>query len=260
MRQQGADMSDTTTLIAVDTEAELTQLAERYRAAGGLGVQLLNLLGGTAENLLDRLPQNVRDGLGNTVDQALRLAMRTAHKSRKAVPKQRDRVNRVVTTAMGAAGGLGGLPSALVELPVTTTMLLRSIQDVAKEYGFNPASENIQFDCIRVFAAAGPLASDDGSDMGFVSVRLALTGGAMNKLLAIVAPRLAAVLGQKLAAQAVPVLGAVAGATANYVYTSYYQEIAHVHFGLRRLAIDTDIPEDELIQRLTQKMQQKINK
>jgi len=43
-------------------------------------------------------------------------------------------------------------------------------------------------------------------------------------------------MGQKLAAQAVPVLGAVAGAATNYAYTSYYQDMAHVHFGLRRLA------------------------
>ncbi|MBL4769097.1 MAG: EcsC family protein [Rhodobacteraceae bacterium] len=178
-------MSDTKTLVPVDTETELTRLADRYRAAGGIGVQLLNMLGGTAENLLDRLPLNVREGLGNTVDQALRLAMRTAHKSRKVLPDQSDRANRVVTTAMGAAGGLGGLPSALIELPVTTTMLLRAIQDVAKEYGFNPASESVQFDCIRVFAAAGPLASDDGADMGFVSVRLTLTGGAMNQCISV---------------------------------------------------------------------------
>lgn len=253
-------MSDTTTLAPVDTEAELTRLANRYRAAAGLGVQLLNMLGGTAETLLDRLPANVRKGLGTAVDQALRVAMNAAQKSRKAVPDQSERVNRIVTTAMGAAGGLGGLPTALVELPMTTTLLLRAIQGVAVEYGFDPATENVQFDCIQVFAAAGPLASDDGADMGFVSVRLGLSSGAMTKLIAIVTPRLAAVLGQKLAAQAVPVLGAVAGATANYVYTSYYQEIAHVHFGLRRLALDADIPEEDLITRLVLKMQPKLKK
>jgi hypothetical protein len=54
-----------------------------------------------------------------------------------------------------------------------------------------------------------------------------------------VAPRLAAVLGQKLAAQTVPILGAAAGAATNYAYTRYYQDMAQVHFGLRRLAIDS---------------------
>jgi len=55
------------------------------------------------------------------------------------------------------------------------------------------------------------------------------------------------VLGQKLAAQSVPVLGAAAGAATNYAYTSYYQQMAHVHFGLRRLAIEAGRDHAELI-------------
>jgi uncharacterized protein (DUF697 family) len=69
----------------------------------------------------------------------------------------------------------------------------------------------------------------------------------MRALIARVAPRLAAVLGQKLAAQTVPVLGAAAGAGTNYAYTQYYQDMAHVHFGLRRLAIDADRDPQEMI-------------
>jgi hypothetical protein len=52
----------------------------------------------------------------------------------------------------------------------------------------------------------------------------------------------------------VPVLGAVAGAATNYAYTSYYQEIAHVQFGLRKLAIDGDVPQSELTERLRGKL------
>lgn len=242
----------------VDTEAELDRLAARYRAAGGLGVQMLTMLGGTAEGLLERLPANVRSGLNSATEQALSMAMQAAQTSRSAVPDQKPWVNTAVTTAMGAAGGFGGLPTALVELPATTTVLLRAIQGVAADYGFDPSAENVQFDCIRVFAAAGPLAMDDGADLGFVSLRLTLTGGAVQKLIATVAPKLAVVLGQKLAAQTVPVLGAVAGATANYVYTSYYQEIAHVHFGLRRLAIDGDAAHEELVDQLAHRMQGRL--
>lgn len=252
-------MHDIITLAPVDVDDELELLAARYRAASGVGVQLLNLLGGKAEGLLERLPASVRKGLNSTTEQALKVAMQTAHKSRSAVPDQKAWVNTAVTTAMGAAGGFGGLPSALIELPATTTVLLRSIQGVSAEYGFDPDAENVQFDCIQVFAAAGPLAKDDGADLGFVSLRLTLTGGATQKLIATVAPRLATVLGQKLAAQTVPVLGALAGATANYVYTSYYQQIAHVHFGLRRLAIDADVPHEELVAKLADKMQRKLN-
>ena len=53
-----------------------------------------------------------------------------------------------------------------------------------------------------------------------------------------------------LANVTVPILGAAAGAGINYVYTGYYQRIAEVHFGMRRLAIEADQPHDDLVRRL----------
>ncbi len=240
--------------VPVDVEAELESLARRYKKAGGLGITVLNTIGGTAENLLDQLPSSVRGGLEGATVAALNQAMRAANSSRSVVPDQKSWLNQAVTTALGAAGGAGGLPTALAELPVTTTVLLRVIQGVAVEHGFDPEAENVQFDCVQVFAAAGPLSADDGADLGFLSARIALTGKAMQSLIANIAPKLAVVLGQKLAAQAVPVFGAMAGAATNYAYTSYYEDMAHVHFGLRKLAIDADVPHDQLVLQLQDKM------
>lgn len=218
----------------------LQDLARRHARAGNAGIQILNLIGGQAETLLSRLPDPVRMRLGETTEQALRLSMQAAHRSRGVVTDTPGWWSRALSTAMGAAGGIGGLPTALAELPVTTTVLLRAIQDVAVEHGFDPEEPGVHYDCIQVFAAAGPLDHDDGSDLAFLSTRVAVTGTAVQALIARVAPRLATVLGQKLAAQTVPVLGAAAGAATNYAYTSYYQQMAHVHFGLRRLAIEAD--------------------
>lgn len=247
-------MDDIVTVRPVDAEAELDRLARQYRSASGPGIQMLNLLGGKAENLIDRLPSPVRAGLFEATEQALHVAMRAADHSRRAVPDQRPWVNTAMTTAMGAAGGFGGLPGSLVELPATTTVLLRAIQSAAVSEGFDPGATSVQFDCVRVFSSAGPLAHDDGADLGFVTLRLSLTGHALHKLIAAVTPRLAAAMGQKLAAQSVPVLGAMAGAGSNYVYTRYYQDMARVHFGLRRLAIDSDRPHDELVSALADKV------
>lgn len=238
----------------VDVEVEIDKLARRYKAAGGLGINVLNLIGGSADNLIERLPEGIRRNLENATVGALNQAMKAAHSSRSVVPDQASWLNQAVSTAMGAAGGAGGLPTALAELPVTTTLLLRVIQGVAVEHGFDPEAESVQFDCVQVFAAAGPLSGDDGADLGFLSARLALSGKAMQAVIAKIAPKLAVVLGQKLAAQAVPVLGAVAGAATNYAYTSYYQDVAHVHFGLRKLAIDADVPHVELLVKLKEKM------
>jgi len=220
------------------TDQRLDALVRRHAKAGNAGIQLLNLIGGQAENLLDRLPADMRARLGDGAEQALTLAMGAAQRSRGVVGEQPGWLSRAVTTAMGAAGGFGGLPSAMAELPVTTTILLRAIQDVACEHGFDSSEESVQFDCIQIFAAAGPMDQDDGADLAFLGTRVTVTGAAVQSLIAKVAPRLATVLGQKLAAQAVPVLGAAAGAATNYAYTSYYQQMAHVHFGLRRLAAD----------------------
>jgi hypothetical protein len=248
-------MDITTDLPAViDVDTQLDALAKRYKGASGLGMSVLNLVGGSAESLLDQLPTSVRSSLETATIKALNQAMKAAHSSRSYVPDQKSWLNQAVSAAMGAAGGAGGLPTALAELPVTTTLLLRVIQGVAVEHGFDPEAENVQFDCVNVFAAAGPLSGDDGADLGFLTGRLTLSGKAMQAVIAKIAPKLAVVMGQKLAAQAVPVLGAVAGAATNYAYTSYYQEIAHVHFGLRKLAIDADVPHPELLERLRDRM------
>ena len=238
----------------IDVEAELDAIARRYRQAGGVGISVLNLVGGSAESLLKTLPKGVRGRLEQATVSALTQAMRAAHSSRAMVPDQKSWLNQAASAAMGAVGGAGGLPTALAELPVTTTLLLRVIQQVAVEKGFDPEAENVQFDCVQVFSAAGPLAADDSADLSFLAARVTLTGKAMQTVIARVAPKLAVVLGQKLAAQAVPILGAVAGAATNYAYTSYYEDMAHVHFGLRKLAIDADVPHAELVAGLRQRL------
>jgi 2C-methyl-D-erythritol 2,4-cyclodiphosphate synthase len=243
-------MTELTVMRVVDVEAELDALATRYAKAGGIGIDLLNSLGAQADSLIQRLPQKAQDGLQDATIAALNHAMTAAHKSRDMVPDQPGWLNSAVSAAMGAVGGFGGLPTALAELPVTTTLLLRVINGVAAEHGFDPTEDGLRFDCVQVFAAAGPLEHDDGADIAFLSARMALSGAAMQGIVARVAPRLATVMGQKLAAQTLPVLGAVAGAVTNYAYTSYYTDMAHVHFGLRKLAIDADQPREVLLEQL----------
>jgi hypothetical protein len=220
----------------VDRDAVLDGLAIRYRAANGLGMQVLGLLGGQAESLLDRLPAPVKGQMDTLTQRALEAAFAAAARSRRALPDQKDWLNAAVTMGTGAAGGFAGLPGAVAELPVTTTVILRAVQGIAAEHGFDPADEATRLDCLRVFAAAGPLSEDDGLETSFLTLRLGVTGATVQGVLVKVAPRLATVLGQKLAAQTVPVLGAVTGAAINYAFTSYYQDMARITFGLRLLS------------------------
>ena len=170
-------------------EARLKALAERHARASNVGIQVLNVIGGQAESLLNRLPSGVRNQLAERTDQALTMSMEAAHRSRGVVEVTPSWMGRALTTAMGAAGGMGGLPTALAELPVTVTVLLRTIQDVAVEHGFDPAEPGVQYDCIQVFAAAGPLDHDDGSDLAFLSTRMAVTGTAKGEATSSRMPR-----------------------------------------------------------------------
>lgn len=238
-------------------EDEIRALAQRYRAADSVGMQLLNIVGGQAEGLLDRLPGPTRDRLNAATEKALQTALEAATRSRGVVPDQKAWLNTALTTAMGAAGGAGGLPSALAEVPVTVTVLMRAIQGIAAEHGFDPSDPEVAQDVLLVFSSAGPLAHDDGADMGFLAARVSITGAGLNALIARIAPRLATVLGQKLAAQAVPILGAAAGAAVNFAFTSYYQQMAHVQFGLKALAQRSGEPYPALVERLRVEMESK---
>lgn len=161
-----------------------------------------------------------------------------------------DRVNRAVTAAIGAAGGAAGIAGAMTELPVTVTVLLRTILGIAAEHGLDPADPETQAEALRVFASAGPMEADDGTDLGLLTARLTITGQSVQTLIARIAPRLAGVMGQKLAAQSAPALGALSGAAINYAFTRYYQEMARVHFGVIRLAQETGLPREALVEAL----------
>lgn len=245
----------TTDIVPKSTlDQDIALIAARYRRAGGVGIQILNLVGGQAESLLDRLPEPIKARLGEATEQALQVAVSAAQHSRSVVPDQKSWLNTAASTAMGAVGGMGGLPTALAELPVTTTVLFRAIQGVAAEYGYDASQPAIQAECLHVFSSAGPLADDDGADMGFLSARVTLTGASVHSIAARIAPRLSAALGQKLAAQTVPIMGAVAGAATNFAYSSYYQEMAHVHFALKQAADRHGVERGQLVVALSEHM------
>lgn len=229
-------------------DQQIADLARKYRDARGLGLQILGVLGKSASSLLDQLPRSVRDGLDAGTQRALEVSFDAASRSRGPLPDAGTWLTRAITIGTGAAGGFGGTPTALAELPVTTTVILRAIQGIAAEHGFDPAHEDTRLDCLQVLAAAGPLSEDDQTDIAFLTMRLSVTGATLQGLIKQIAPRLAVVLGQKLAAQTVPVLGAVTGAAINYSFTSYYQEVAHVQFALRKLAEDTGTDRAQLIE------------
>lgn len=218
-----------------DVDLQVSGLAVRYRRANGPVMTLMNRIGGSLEGQLNLLPKAVRAQLETAVAAALSRAMNVAAYGDRA-PDFGPRGPMAAAMASGAAGGIGGLLTSLAELPVTITIILHAIRKAAAANGFDPDSPATRAECLAVFGAGSPLASDDGINTSFLGARLAVTGPALQSLIAKIAPRVAAALGPKLVAQSVPVLGAVAGAGLNLAYIRYYSEIAEIRFGLLRLA------------------------
>ncbi|MDO5705060.1 MAG: EcsC family protein [Paracoccus sp. (in: a-proteobacteria)] len=237
-------ITDPTVLAAIE------RLARRYVDASGMAMDVLQSIGTSAEGLIARLPGPVRSRLDRITSAALSRAFDAAAGSRRVVRDRGDWFNRMASTLSGAAGGAGGLAGALIETPLTVTLMSRAILEIAAEHGFSPEDHEVRAEALRVFAAAGPIAADDATDLGMLAAKLSVTGQTIQGLIARVAPRLSAALGQKLAAQAVPVLGAFAGASINYTFTRYYQELARVHFGLMQLSQESGIPKEALNERL----------
>ncbi|MFM2366149.1 MAG: hypothetical protein RIR95_757 [Pseudomonadota bacterium] len=212
---------------------EVAALARAMRRANGPLMAIVNRLGTGMERQLAVLPDGVRREIARVTEMALHAAHGVA--ARGAAVGPRGTLAAAVMT--GAAGGAGGLATSIAELPVTVTVILSAIRAEAVAAGFDPDLPGIRAACLEVFAAGSPLAADDGVNTSFFSARLTLTGPALNKLIATIAPKLAAALGQKLAAQAIPVLGAVTGAALNAAYLTYYREMARIRFALMRLTI-----------------------
>jgi EcsC protein family len=218
-----------------DFAVEIDALARRYRRANGPVMALVTRLGGSMESQMAMIPTAARARLESGVAQALEASYGLAAQGAR-LPDMGSRGPMVAAMASGAVGGAGGLMTSMAELPVTITVILHAIQREAAAAGYDPREDWVRAECLRVFGAGSPLAQDDGINTSFLSARLTITGPALQKIIATVAPKLAAALGQKLLAQAVPIIGAMAGAGLNAAFVNYYAEIAKVRFALLRLS------------------------
>jgi len=214
--------------------SDIADLARKYRRANGPIMTIVNRFGGKLEAQARLLPDALRRQLEAVVVKALQASMSVAAQSER-LPDPGRKGTMAAAIASGAAGGAGGIATALAELPVTVTVIMHAIRQEARAEGFDPEDPAIRMECLQVFAAATPLSSDDGVNTGFLSARLTVTGGVLHGMVAAVAPKLAAVMGQKLAAQTIPVLGAISGAAMNAAFLDYYRSMARIRFALLRL-------------------------
>jgi hypothetical protein len=146
----------------------------------------------------------------------------------------------------GALGGVGGLATTAVELPVTTAFLMRAIAQIAVREGEDLRTDEGKLECLKVFAFGGRSSDDDDVDTGYYSVRLAVAEAVpklahktlqdvLPRLLARVAERFSVPVTAKIGSQAAPGIGGAAGALINLAFVDHFQRKALGHFRMRRL-------------------------
>lgn len=231
-------------------------------------IRMVNLVGTPIEWGVSKLPKGALKKVQSISQIALRKSVNIALKTMDDVPARESstRMHKIAAAATGAVGGFFGFTMLAVELPITTTIMMRSIVDVARSEGFAIADLSVQKACVEVFALGGKSDKDDASDSGYYASRGMLTetikhttrelvglasqrggesaakamgtsqiGASLAKLIDAVATRFGVVITEKMAAQIVPVLGAATGAAINTLFTDHYQDMARGHFIIRRL-------------------------
>ncbi|MEY4793961.1 MAG: hypothetical protein RL312_1434 [Pseudomonadota bacterium] len=211
-----------------------------------LAARLSATVGTPIEALTARLPSSLQGGLHGAVRKALVAAMDAALRtspSAKPPGITSSWLHRGLAAATGAAGGAFGLAGTLVELPISTTVLLRQIAAIAAEEGEDLARPEIAAECLKIFALGGRGSGDDAAESGYFALRIALAEalkGSIGKtilpgFIAAVAARFVGPVGLKLSAQAAPLIGAAAGAAINLAFLEHFRSVARGHFTLRRL-------------------------
>ena len=222
----------------------------------GLAAQITNVFGKPIEYGVTMLPDGVSRRILEATSSALRSSLRVAVSTMNSERGTRssNRMHKVLTTLSGAVGGAFGLPALALELPVSTTIMLRSIADIARGEGENIRDVETQLACIEVFALGSRSEADDGAEAGYYATRAALAmavskaaeyiarkgfskegAPAIVQLITKVAARFSIPVSEKFAAQSVPGVGAAGGAAINLIFINHFQDMARAHFTVRRL-------------------------
>ena len=236
------------------------QEALRYAKAllenPGLAAKITGLIGMPIEKALKLLPEK----WANVVNEATRKSLETALQAALLTLDDRPQANsweflhKLAVVATGAGGGAFGLLGLPLELPLSTTIMLRSIADIARSEGERLRTPDAKLACLEVFALGGPSKSDDASESAYFLMRAALAKSvteaagyiaqrglveegapAIVRLIGQLATRFGVNVSEKVAAQAVPVIGAAGGVVINVLFIDHFQEMARGHFIVRRL-------------------------
>ncbi|QGM44863.1 EcsC family protein [Methylocystis heyeri] len=250
----------TTLPVAINslTSADLAALEEAVAALerSSFARKLSHMVGNRISFAGRALPEKLQYIGSLAARRALESALGVALNSLRGKPISADARLRHRQLAMvsGALGGAMGLASLPVELPISTTIMLRAIADIARQEGEDLTDPTAAMACLEVFALGGHGEEGKVMEGGYLALRglfaktvsdaaayvthtgvVSESAPALARLIGAIAGRFGVVVSQKTAAQAAPIIGAISGAVINVAFTEHFQTLARGHFTVRRL-------------------------
>jgi hypothetical protein len=244
-----------------DGELNDLRIAVDLLETPGFGAKVARLVGAPIERAIALLPDQATRVIVSATHKAIRGALSFSLKtlnrppSGVATPASANGWHLAAGAASGAIGGAFGWLALSIELPISTTIIMRSIADVARSEGADLNDLQVQLECVQVLALGGDLgAARDDAPIAYFVAREAmskavaeaashLAGSGLKKgsapalvrLITLIAQRYSINVTEKVATQLVPVLGAVGGALINTVFIDHFQAMARGHFVVSRL-------------------------
>ncbi|MEK6626888.1 MAG: EcsC family protein [Bdellovibrionota bacterium] len=222
----------------------------------GIAAKITDVIGTPIEKGYELLPRGwqsvIHTATEASLNKALNLAISTMSESENKAAQ--NGLHKFAVGLSGALGGFFGLPALAVELPASTTIMLRSIMDIARSGGEKISDAETKIACMEVFAFGGKTKSDDAAESGYFATRALLAKSvseattylarkglagegapALVRLTVKIAQRFGLAISQKAAAQAIPIIGAAGGSIINLLFINHFQDMARGHFTVRKL-------------------------
>ena len=130
------------------TKLENPSLAVRLSSAVGMPVEAVT------RELGKRAPEAVVDVVSKATHKAIEFVMQSSvwtMKGEEQAPASPG-LHKAAAATTGAVAGFFGLQTLVVELPLTTGIMFRSIADIARAEGESPQDPETIMNCMQVFA------------------------------------------------------------------------------------------------------------
>ncbi len=249
----------------------------------GWAAKIANLLGSPIEKAVAILPAKASAGISKAthkaIEQTLSLSLKTLDyhdpQSTHPLPTASNWWHMAAAAGTGAVGGAFGLLALTMELPLSTTIIMRSIADIARSQGSDLADPQTRLECMQILALGGRPGNDDAAEVGYFAAREAMSAAIADastflakhglqrdappvilSLITRIAERYSITVTEKAAAQLVPIIGAVSGAVINTLFINHFQNMARGHFIVRRLENQYGVGVVEKKYRELQRLQQ----